>query len=331
MFCDEVDLTVILGNNSVYCSVVIPVFNKRHFIEPALKSVLSQSFRDFEVVVIDDGSTDGSGAVVRAMNDPRVRLFEQANSGVSVARNAGIQKARGELIFFFDGDDWMHEDYLRIQIDQAKKHPQMSFFAARFLRFDSELVAPDSWAVMPPVSVLILNDLPTAWTHGQTFITSAVGVRRSALVALQPCFPPGESKGEDMDLWFRLGELGPLCLTDAPLIGYRDGTPGSLTTQHAGMVFPPYLQRMDARARSGQLSPTLTASTLRFVAEAHITKARVLLVQGQRLAAVRNLLLAKAAVKRPRWWLSWLMVVAFSSRAVDKWEQSRILRTQARV
>jgi hypothetical protein len=316
---------------SFFCSIVVPVFNKSKFIGKALESVLSQSFHNFEVIIVDDGSTDGSAAVVRNINDPRVKLFVQQNSGVSVARNIGIQHARGELVFFFDADDWMHKDYLRTQVNQAIKYPHVSFFATRFLRFNSELLAPESWTIVLPVTVVIVNDLPTVWSRGQTFITSAVAIRQRTLLAMQPCFPPGESKGEDMDLWFRLAELGPLCLTDTPLIGYRDGTPGNLTSQNAGMLFPPYLQRLDKRAHSGQLTPSLSRSTLRFIAEARITKARMLLMQGQRLAAVSELMLATAAVKRQRWWLSWLMVIAFTSRAVESWEQSRILRTQVRI
>ena len=313
------------------CSIVVPVFNKARFIADSLSSVLRQRCEDFEIVVIDDGSTDGSAELARALDDARVRVFVQANGGVSAARNAGISQARGDLVFFFDADDWMHPDYLRIQLEQAERFPQVDFFATRFLRFPAEMPAPQVWELRGPPDARLIDDLPAAWRTGQTFITSSVAIRRQVLLGLQPCFPLGESKGEDMDLWFRTGERGPLCLTDAPLVGYREGSPGNLSSQQPDALFPPYLQRLESRARSGGLSAALARSSLRFVAEARTTQARVLMSQGRRFAAMRCLARAGAAAGRPRWWLSWLMAALFPADTIARWEQSRIERTQVRL
>ncbi len=86
-------------------SVVIPLYNKEASIAQSLSSVLSQSYDDFEVVVVDDGSTDGSVAIVEAINDPHIRLIRQENGGPSKARNTGVKNARGEWILFIDADD----------------------------------------------------------------------------------------------------------------------------------------------------------------------------------------------------------------------------------
>lgn len=88
-------------------SVVIPLYNKEASIAQSLKSVLSQEYDDFEVVIVDDGSTDGSVDVVEAMNDPRIRLIKQENGGPSKARNTGVKNAKGEWILFLDADDEM--------------------------------------------------------------------------------------------------------------------------------------------------------------------------------------------------------------------------------
>ena len=87
-------------------SVVIPTFNRRNLVPRAIDSVLSQTFDDFEILVVDDGSTDDTGKVVRGLGDPRIRLIALArNQGPAAARNAGIAAARGELISFLDSDD----------------------------------------------------------------------------------------------------------------------------------------------------------------------------------------------------------------------------------
>ena len=86
-------------------SVVIPLYNKETSIAQSLKSVLSQEYDDFEVVIVDDGSTDGSVGVVGAINDSRIRLIKQKNGGPSKARNTGVKNAKGEWILFLDADD----------------------------------------------------------------------------------------------------------------------------------------------------------------------------------------------------------------------------------
>ncbi|NLZ30356.1 MAG: glycosyltransferase family 2 protein, partial [Methanomicrobiales archaeon] len=89
-------------------SVVIPLYNKAPYIARALSSIIAQTRQDFEVIVIDDGSTDGGEEIVRGFDDPRIRVIRQENRGVSAARNRGIEAARADFIAFLDADDeWM--------------------------------------------------------------------------------------------------------------------------------------------------------------------------------------------------------------------------------
>ncbi|HWD29609.1 MAG TPA: glycosyltransferase family 2 protein [Rhizomicrobium sp.] len=88
-----------------FFSVVIPVYNRARVLEAALRSVLAQSERDFEIVVVDDGSKDDPGGIAAALNDPRIRVIHQDNAGGGAARNTGIREARGRFVAFLDSDD----------------------------------------------------------------------------------------------------------------------------------------------------------------------------------------------------------------------------------
>ena len=100
-------------------SVIVPVYNSKEHLSRCIDSILSQSFSDFELLLVDDGSKDGSGAVCDAYSekDSRVRVFHKENGGVSSARNVGIENADGQWLTFIDSDDWIEEDFFQVPFD----------------------------------------------------------------------------------------------------------------------------------------------------------------------------------------------------------------------
>lgn len=111
-------------------SVVIPLYNKEASIKQSLMSVLSQSYQDFEVVIVDDGSTDGSVAKVEEIQDSRIRLIRQENGGPSKARNIGVKNAKGEWVLFIDADDEMLPDAISNFAKYIEKIPNADMFLA---------------------------------------------------------------------------------------------------------------------------------------------------------------------------------------------------------
>ena len=105
-------------------SVIIPVYNNEKYIVRCLDSLIAQTYSDFETLVINDGSKDKSGEIIRsyAERDKRFRYFEQENQGVSVARNKGLDNAKGEYILFLDGDDWLDSDVLERLLAAMEKN-----------------------------------------------------------------------------------------------------------------------------------------------------------------------------------------------------------------
>ena len=107
-------------------SVVIPTFNRAHYVADAIDSCLAQTYGNLEIIVVDDGSTDGTEDALRENYGDRIRLLAQDNQGPGIARNRGIAAARGEYIHFLDADDRLHHEKIRIAVDAFRRHPDIA-------------------------------------------------------------------------------------------------------------------------------------------------------------------------------------------------------------
>lgn len=105
-------------------SVIVPVYNVEKYLDKCIQSIINQSFKDFELILIEDGSTDGSKEICNKWHqiDPRIKFYHQKNSGVSKSRNKGLSISKGEYIAFIDSDDWIAEDYLQTLITYINKY-----------------------------------------------------------------------------------------------------------------------------------------------------------------------------------------------------------------
>ncbi|MFC6654680.1 glycosyltransferase family 2 protein [Roseibium salinum] len=117
-------------------SVVVPVYNGAETIRAGIESLLSQSFQDFEIVVVDDGSTDGTAEVVGGINDSRIKLLRQQNRGAAAARNTAIKQSRGEFIAFQDHDDSSTSHRLEKQLSFLRTHTEVGILGSRSVIID---------------------------------------------------------------------------------------------------------------------------------------------------------------------------------------------------
>lgn len=200
-------------------SIIIPLYNKAHLIENTLKSVLAQSCQDFEIVIVNDGSTDGSVAIVESFSDPRIRLFSQQNAGVSAARNRGINEAQGKYIALLDADDLWHTDYLKEQKALIEKYPECRVFAANysFLHEDGTS-SPTIVRKLPFQNAdgILSNYFQVASCSHPPIWTSAVVVEKEAIKSVGG-FPLNIKSGEDLLTWARLACCYKIAYTTKPL------------------------------------------------------------------------------------------------------------------
>lgn len=200
-------------------SVIIPLYNKELSIVSTLQTVLDQTFSDYEIVIVDDGSTDSSVAEVEKVQDSRIRLIHQQNAGVSAARNRGIKEAKGDLIAFLDADDEWKPEYLATQYHLFQKYPECSVFACNYeFRDVSGKVTPTLIHKLPFVGEdgILSNYFEVASCSHPPLWTSAVMVKKQAMQAIGG-FPLGIKSGEDLLTWARLAVNGMIAYSKRPL------------------------------------------------------------------------------------------------------------------
>jgi glycosyltransferase involved in cell wall biosynthesis len=208
-------------------SVVIPVFNGEHFIGDAIQSALDQTFRDFEIIVVDDGSTDGTERIVRQFSGA-LSYHRQENSGVGAARNLGVALAKGEWIAFLDADDIWYPQKLSDQVDFTSTHPELSFVYC-----DMDVIDLHGFLVQRGFLSAWLEQRRSkdSWNlvcsafGGQPFpYPSTVLLKRELFLNAGGFSPLFRRKyHEDFDLFARLARRTPLYFIPRSLVKYRKG------------------------------------------------------------------------------------------------------------
>lgn len=206
-----------LNSNKSRVSVIIPTYNCDRYIAQAIDSVLGQTYRDYEIIVIDDGSTDNTPQVLQPYSN-RIRYIRQQNYGVSVARNRGIESAKGELVAFLDSDDFFLPDKLAAQVAVFDTQPELGIVHSGWRRVDGSgqpIKDEELWDRVPKLDL-------EAWLRWKPIGTMGTLMFRRHWLLEAGGFQPGLGHAEDVDLVLRLALRG--CQADwlrQPTICYR--------------------------------------------------------------------------------------------------------------
>lgn len=322
-------------NTKPFVTVIIPCFNTALYLAATLKSVQAQTFRDFEVIMVDDGSTDGTLSIMQefaARNERCEVISLQQNQGIVAARNAALAQACGECIAMLDGDDIWTPDALAVRVELAQYHPSADVIATEFAWFEDKVPArpigrvglgphakrafASSYATNEPTLLRqpfnLVANLHFAWT-------SATLVRRAAMSAIGN-FDPTFKGPEDTLLWLRLAQRGAFLFAPQLTAFYRQ-RPGSLVTLQKGPKELHYLKVLDWVRKKPEFAPH--ASVIRrLTAECHHVCVQHYRRTGDSATACSH---ALGAIKnQPQAWSYWRDLAAASLDAVRNRPQKPI-------
>ena len=182
-------------------TVVIPLYNKELSIKNTIYSVLNQTYQDFEIVVVNDGSTDHSAGIVEAINDDRIRLIHQQNRGVSAARNCGIKEASNEWIAFLDGDDLWEVNHLEEITKMMNIFPNEKIYVTSFEYSDGRKMFRH-----PRKESIFRIDSYFKEAIKESLMWTSIVVANRECFSKVGCFNTNLNRGEDLDLWARLAQ-----------------------------------------------------------------------------------------------------------------------------
>lgn len=211
--------------DNIRFSVVIPLYNKEKYVEQTLRSVLEQSYPFFEVVVVDDGSSDKSISIVKSIKDSRIRIISQKNGGVAAARNTGIEVSVEEYIAFIDADDYWAVTYLEEMVSLISSYPDGGMYACRY----AEVIEGKQKSVAIALNESFKSGYISyfklfARTYVSPICSSAVVIPRKSFIKAG-VFRVGLKVGEDIDLWLRLAQNGKVVYLNQELAFYNNDQP----------------------------------------------------------------------------------------------------------
>ncbi len=216
-----------MPNKEPQISVILPTFNRVSYIQRSIASVLNQTYQDWELIVWDDGSDDGTDDFCRSVGDERIRYYWHENRGVSFARNSAISNSRGDYLAFLDSDDEWLPEKLTVQMEILSKYPNLDFLFGNFrninLRTDKTTEAFDQ--LHDPLSKLkikmlednkfLIEDKFLECIAPENFIATDTVIMKRELIQNLGGFNESLRNGEDFELWWRVGLAG-------SIIGYTE-------------------------------------------------------------------------------------------------------------
>lgn len=292
-------------------SVIVPTYNRARVLPKAIQSVLDQTFQDFEILVVDDGSTDETQAVVIRQFGDAVRYFYKENGGVASARNCGIARAWCAYIAFLDSDDLWLPQKLALQVAYLDQHPNIALAFSDTLRSrEGEILPQTFFQIHPPAGGHVFQHLMQ-----DNFIATLTVVVRKAALDEVGSFENYYITSEDYDLWLRIAARFQIGYIDQPLAIYSYSPDSLIRNQVRG-----YGHLIEVLECALQAYPDLSSSvfeeTQRRIEHLHYLVGRYALIDGD-LSLAREKMI-QAIRKRPCYWKAYVFYILARLRTLKE-------------
>jgi glycosyltransferase involved in cell wall biosynthesis len=272
-------------------TVVIPLYNKVDSVSKTLESICAQRYQATEIIVIDDGSTDGSAQKVQQLNIPNVKIVKQANQGVSAARNFGVSLASSQYIAFLDADDQWSPFFLAEMCNLIIRFPQQRFFASHYQKVIDDDVYIDAKLAMQnpsPTGSILENYFAVVAQGDLPFMVSSC-VITSCLFNKLGGFPVGEAMGEDQELFSRVALQSQIVFSGLVLLLYHTNTENRACDRHIPKQILPFAARLLKTAYSQSVDSKVKQDILRYCG-AHVCHLAKLNIRAGNFIVAKRLL-----------------------------------------
>ncbi len=262
--------------------MIIPVFNGERYIHRAVTSALIQNPSPSEVVVVDDGSTDKSAEVVRAIQDPRIRIVFQVNAGVGAARNRGAAVATGNFLCFLDADDEWLPGFLSVICQLLEKFPDCGLYSTAYgiMEPGERYWFPTLKEFPDPAWVGRLPDFFQTSLKIYPFNSSSVVIPIEVYRAVGG-FAEGFLRGQDLDLWVRLALSYPIAFAACPMAIYHRDAEGRVSLKYRHLGEKLLVSRIRKFIAQGNISPDRERILHEYIAKHQIEAASQCVVSGR--------------------------------------------------
>lgn len=209
-------------------SIIVPLYNKAPYVKKALESIVSQTNQDWELLIVDDGSTDGSADIVREfvrafkISNFRIQILQQKNAGVAEARNNGVKASKGEYICFLDADDWWEPTFLEAMDKLIAEYLDAGIYTTNYIYYK-----PGKTHVALNLPRGYMN-YPAAYHYGEMPIWTGATCMPRKVFEEMGGFPVGIKLGEDFLLWAKTAIHYPVAFCEKPLAYYNNDVPSSM-------------------------------------------------------------------------------------------------------
>lgn len=272
-------------------SVVLPAYNSERFIDKAIESVLMQTYTDFELIIVDDGSTDGTRQRIASYTDKRIRCVYQENGGVSAARNKGILESKGDFVCFLDSDDSWKTDHLAEMDALIQKFGHCGLFITGYdLRLNNGEIVPKSKQILKRISEeqsMSENGFDVLNKNGYFFNTNTMCCKREVFQKVG-LFEVGVKNGEDDDLWYRIFAYYPIAISKKATTVYDRANCGATATR-LEVTEPYFMRRVEGLLNSPEVLPTRKEGLRVWVERNKLSRARQNILQGRKAEAFKLL------------------------------------------